>query len=99
MPLLTNCGAGFIGSALVGSALARHLVIDLGTAVLVVDALTHAADRRSVQACEPAKAFETALERRAGWCLANEGWWHRLREMRDSGERLGIGVTATWGAA
>ena len=94
MRVLTNCGAGFIGSAL-----ARHLVIDLGAAVLVVDALNYAGDRRSVLACEPDETFETALERRAGWYLANEMWRHRLRETRYSGERLGIGVTATRGAA
>jgi dTDP-glucose 4,6-dehydratase len=52
MRVLVTGGAGFIGSALV-----RHLVLDLGASVLVVDALTYAGDRRSLQACEGRPGF------------------------------------------
>jgi dTDP-glucose 4,6-dehydratase len=52
MRILVTGGAGFIGSALV-----RHLVLDLGAEVLVVDKLTYAGDRRSLQACEGRGGF------------------------------------------
>jgi dTDP-glucose 4,6-dehydratase len=52
MRVLVTGGAGFIGSAL-----ARHLVLDLGATVLVVDALTYAGDRRSLAACEGKPGF------------------------------------------
>ena len=50
--ILVTGGAGFIGSAL-----CRHLVLDLGASVLVVDALTYAGDRRSLAACEGRPGF------------------------------------------
>ncbi|MGG5819312.1 dTDP-glucose 4,6-dehydratase [Falsiroseomonas sp. HW251] len=50
--VLVTGGAGFIGSALV-----RHLVLDLGTEVLVVDKLTYAGDRRSLRDCEGRPGF------------------------------------------
>ena len=52
MRALVTGGAGFIGSAL-----ARHLVLDLGASVLVVDKLTYAGDRRSLAACEGRPGF------------------------------------------
>jgi dTDP-glucose 4,6-dehydratase len=50
--VLVTGGAGFIGSALV-----RHLVLDLGAEVLVVDKLTYAGDRRSLRDCEGRPGF------------------------------------------
>jgi len=50
--VLVTGGAGFIGSALV-----RHLVLDLGAEVLVVDKLTYAGDRRSLRDCEGKPGF------------------------------------------
>ncbi|MFC7737008.1 dTDP-glucose 4,6-dehydratase [Roseomonas sp. GCM10028921] len=47
MRVIVTGGAGFIGSAL-----ARHLVVDLGHEVLVVDKLTYAGDRRTLARCE-----------------------------------------------
>jgi dTDP-glucose 4,6-dehydratase len=47
MRILVTGGAGFIGSALV-----RHLVLERGAEVLVVDKLTYAGDRRSLRDCE-----------------------------------------------
>ena len=52
MRVLVTGGAGFIGSALV-----RHLVLDLGAEVLVVDKLTYAGDRRSLRDCEGKPGF------------------------------------------
>jgi dTDP-glucose 4,6-dehydratase len=52
MRILVTGGAGFIGSALT-----RHLVLDLGAEVLVVDKLTYAGDRRSLHACEDRPGF------------------------------------------
>ncbi|WP_343896194.1 dTDP-glucose 4,6-dehydratase [Craurococcus roseus] len=52
MRVLVTGGAGFIGSAL-----ARHLVLDLGASVLVVDKLTYAGDRRNLAACEGKPGF------------------------------------------
>jgi dTDP-glucose 4,6-dehydratase len=52
MRILVTGGAGFIGSALV-----RHLILDLDASVLVVDALTYAGDRRSLQSCEGRPGF------------------------------------------
>ena len=52
MRVLVTGGAGFIGSAL-----ARHLVLDLGASVLVVDKLTYAGDRRNLAACEGEPGF------------------------------------------
>src|SRR4028118_2161967 len=52
MRVLVTGGAGFIGSAL-----ARHLVLDLGASVLGVDKLTYAGDRRSLAACEGRPGF------------------------------------------
>ncbi|MBD0275009.1 MAG: GDP-mannose 4,6-dehydratase, partial [Acetobacteraceae bacterium] len=52
MRVLVTGGAGFIGSAL-----ARHLVLDLGAPVLVVDKLTYAGDRRNLAACEGEPGF------------------------------------------
>ena len=52
MRILVTGGAGFIGSALV-----RHLVLDLSAEVLVVDKLTYAGDRRSLRPCEGRFAF------------------------------------------
>ncbi|HEV7264998.1 MAG TPA: dTDP-glucose 4,6-dehydratase [Falsiroseomonas sp.] len=50
--ILVTGGAGFIGSALT-----RHLVLDLGAEVLVVDKLTYAGDRRSLRDCEGGPGF------------------------------------------
>jgi dTDP-glucose 4,6-dehydratase len=50
--VLVTGGAGFIGSAL-----ARHLVLDRGAEVLVVDKLTYAGDRRSLRDCEGRPGF------------------------------------------
>jgi dTDP-glucose 4,6-dehydratase len=52
MRVLLTGGAGFIGSAL-----ARHLALDLGASVLVVDKLTYAGDRRNLAACEGKAGF------------------------------------------
>jgi len=52
MRILVTGGAGFIGSSLV-----RHLVLDRGAAVLVVDKLTYAGDRRSLRDCEGKPGF------------------------------------------
>ncbi len=52
MRVLVTGGAGFIGSAL-----ARHLALDLGASVLAVDKLTYAGDRRSLTACEGRPGF------------------------------------------
>ncbi|WP_372619142.1 dTDP-glucose 4,6-dehydratase [Falsiroseomonas sp.] len=52
MRILVTGGAGFIGSALT-----RHLVLDLGAEVLVVDKLTYAGDRRSLRDCEGRPGF------------------------------------------
>ncbi|HEY8610770.1 MAG TPA: dTDP-glucose 4,6-dehydratase [Roseomonas sp.] len=52
MRVIVTGGAGFIGSALV-----RHLVLDLGHEVLVIDKLTYAGDRRTIAACEGRPGF------------------------------------------
>ncbi|RYJ01178.1 MAG: NAD-dependent epimerase/dehydratase family protein, partial [Acetobacteraceae bacterium] len=52
MRILVTGGAGFIGSALV-----RHLVLERGAEVLVVDKLTYAGDRRSIRDCEGKPGF------------------------------------------
>jgi len=52
MRILVTGGAGFIGSSLV-----RHLVLDRGASVLVVDKLTYAGDRRSLRDCEGKPGF------------------------------------------
>ncbi|MDN3563151.1 dTDP-glucose 4,6-dehydratase [Paeniroseomonas aquatica] len=52
MRILVTGGAGFIGSALV-----RHLVLERGASVLVVDKLTYAGDRRSIRDCEGRPGF------------------------------------------
>jgi len=52
MRILVTGGAGFIGSALV-----RHLVLERGASVLVVDKLTYAGDRRSLRDCEGRAGF------------------------------------------
>ena len=52
MRVLVTGGAGFIGSALT-----RHLVLDRGDAVLVVDKLTYAGERRSLRDCEGKPGF------------------------------------------
>ena len=52
MRILVTGGAGFIGSALT-----RHLVLEKGAEVLVVDKLTYAGDRRSLRDCEGRPGF------------------------------------------
>jgi len=52
MRILVTGGAGFIGSALV-----RHLVLERGGEVLVVDKLTYAGDGRSLRDCEDRPGF------------------------------------------
>jgi dTDP-glucose 4,6-dehydratase len=53
MRMIVTGGAGFIGSALV-----RHLVLERGAeAVLVIDKLTYAGDRRSLRDCEGRPGF------------------------------------------
>ncbi|MFL5332886.1 MAG: dTDP-glucose 4,6-dehydratase, partial [Geminicoccaceae bacterium] len=52
MRILLTGGAGFIGSAVT-----RHLVLERGATVLVVDKLTYAGDRRSLRDCERRPGF------------------------------------------
>ena len=52
MRFIVTGGAGFIGSALV-----RHLVLDLEHEVLVIDKLTYAGDRHTIAACEGRPGF------------------------------------------
>ena len=52
MRVIVTGGAGFIGSALV-----RHLVLELGHEVLVIDKLTYAGDRRTLAPCEGRPGF------------------------------------------
>jgi dTDP-glucose 4,6-dehydratase len=52
MRVIVTGGAGFIGSALV-----RHLIVDLGHEVLVIDKLTYAGDRRTISGCEGRPGF------------------------------------------
>ena len=83
MRILVTGGAGFIGSALV-----RHLVLDLHAEVLVVDRLTYAGDRRSLRDCEgrPGFAFleadiaDHAAMRRAMAEFRPEGVMHLAAE-------------------
>lgn len=72
MRVLVTGGAGFIGSAV-----CRHLVADLGIAVVNVDALTYAANPASLDpiAGDPLYAFEHADIRDAGALAAIFARW------------------------
>lgn len=43
----------------------------------------------------PTKDFEQALEETVRWYLANESWWRPIRAGRYTGERLGLGASAS----
>src|SRR5215210_5863975 len=72
MRVLITGGAGFIGSAL-----ARHFVLERGCAVLVIDKLTYAGDRRNLAACEGRPGFsflEADITDAAAMARAMEGF-------------------------
>ena len=103
-PILLTGGAGFIGSALV-----RHLVLDLGPPVVNVDAITsHVTDRPGLDSRYAIDASETTaslgwaptidlvtgLRETVEWYAENDARSDQVLRDRCDGGRVGLGVAA-----